>query len=154
MNLDRIVEQLIREAQAQGKFDNLPGQGQPLDLNDDENSETWAANRLMKKSGFRPDWLEADVVLRERLEQAQEALRRSHYWRTEQLAALSSRADGDARREQAWITEEWARAQAQFRETLTQINQAIVTLNLKVPVDRLHWRQLDIEAELQKVIGA
>jgi DnaJ family protein C protein 28 len=154
MNFDRIIEQLIRDAQAQGKFDNLPGRGKPLDLNDDpnESGEMWAANRLVKKHGFRPDWLEEDVALRERLETARQALRRSRDWRHQQLSALGSRADVDARQHQAWVADEWARAQAQFRDTLAQINKSIVTLNLKMPLERLQWRKLDVEAELQKAL--
>lgn len=34
MNLDRIVEELIKEAQERGEFDNLPGKGKPIDLSD------------------------------------------------------------------------------------------------------------------------
>jgi DnaJ-like protein len=32
MSFSRVVENRIREAIAEGKFDNLPGSGQPLDL--------------------------------------------------------------------------------------------------------------------------
>lgn len=32
---DRIVEERIRAAQAEGAFDNLPGKGKPLNLDDD-----------------------------------------------------------------------------------------------------------------------
>src|SRR4030095_7441387 len=32
---DRIVEERIREAQSEGVFDNLPGKGRPLNLDDD-----------------------------------------------------------------------------------------------------------------------
>ena len=32
MSFDRIVEELIKEAQARGEFDNLPGRGKPIDL--------------------------------------------------------------------------------------------------------------------------
>jgi len=32
---DRLVEERIREAQADGVFDNLPGKGRPLNLDDD-----------------------------------------------------------------------------------------------------------------------
>ena|SRR5688572_8339324 len=33
--LDRIVEERIRSAQSEGAFDDLPGKGQPLNLDDD-----------------------------------------------------------------------------------------------------------------------
>ena len=32
MSFDKIVEALIKEAQARGEFDNLPGEGKPIDL--------------------------------------------------------------------------------------------------------------------------
>jgi len=32
MSFDKIVEQLIREAQERGEFENLPGKGKPIDL--------------------------------------------------------------------------------------------------------------------------
>ena len=32
MSFDKIVEALIKEAQARGEFDNLPGKGKPIDL--------------------------------------------------------------------------------------------------------------------------
>lgn len=32
MSIERLVEERIREAMAQGEFDNLPGRGRPLDL--------------------------------------------------------------------------------------------------------------------------
>ncbi|MBW1766097.1 MAG: DUF1992 domain-containing protein, partial [Deltaproteobacteria bacterium] len=31
----KIVERKIKEAEERGEFDNLPGQGKPLDLDDD-----------------------------------------------------------------------------------------------------------------------
>ena len=32
MNFDKLVESIIKEAQEQGEFDNLPGKGKPIDL--------------------------------------------------------------------------------------------------------------------------
>lgn len=32
MSMDRVVEEIIQGAMARGEFDNLPGQGKPLDL--------------------------------------------------------------------------------------------------------------------------
>jgi hypothetical protein len=32
MSFDKNVESLIKEAQARGEFDNLPGKGKPIDL--------------------------------------------------------------------------------------------------------------------------
>lgn len=58
--IDAIVEKRIREAQARGEFDDLPGTGAPLDL---ENhalvpEELRAAYRVLKNSGFLPQELQ------------------------------------------------------------------------------------------------
>jgi hypothetical protein len=57
MNLfDLIAEQRILEAQSRGEFDDLPGQGQPLALEDDAlvPEELRVAYRVLKNAGFIP----------------------------------------------------------------------------------------------------
>ena len=57
MNLiDQIAEQKIIEAILNSELDNLPGQGQPLRLDDDSSvpEELRVAYRLLKNSGFLP----------------------------------------------------------------------------------------------------
>jgi hypothetical protein len=55
----RVAERRIEEAMREGKFDNLPGKGLPVDLDPapaDENARmTWWALRLLKNAGFTPD---------------------------------------------------------------------------------------------------
>src|SRR5574337_604349 len=154
MNWDRIIEQKIREAQAEGKFDNLSGKGRPLSL--DENpfqDPAWQmANDLLKAQGFRPDWLEDDAMLREKLAQARAALARTRDWRAEQLAALAARGDPEAVRPRMWIASEWERAVERFREAVAQINAGIASLNLKVPLVRFQRRRLIVEDELRKLM--
>jgi hypothetical protein len=57
--LRRLAEKRIEEAMRDGKFDNLPGFGKPLDLEPmpaDENARMmWWAFRLMKQNDFIPD---------------------------------------------------------------------------------------------------
>lgn len=73
-SLDTIAERRIREAQERGEFDDLPGTGFPLDLDDDAlvPEELRAAYRLLKNAGFVPPELAAHVELRE-LEQLLQA---------------------------------------------------------------------------------
>ena len=54
--LDALCEKNILEAEKQGLFDDLPGQGKPLELEDDSliPEEYRAAYRLMKNSGLLP----------------------------------------------------------------------------------------------------
>jgi hypothetical protein len=57
--LRRLAEKRIEKAMREGKFDNLPGFGKPLDLEPmlaDENARmTWWALRLMRQNDFIPD---------------------------------------------------------------------------------------------------
>lgn len=54
--LDRLVEARIAEATAAGEFDDLPGAGQPLSLDNDAlvPEEIRVAYRMLKNAGFAP----------------------------------------------------------------------------------------------------
>jgi hypothetical protein len=55
----RIAERRIEDAMAEGKFDNIRGKGEPLDLEPlpaDENARMmWWALRIMRQNDFTPD---------------------------------------------------------------------------------------------------
>src|SRR5947208_14555984 len=73
--LRRLAERRIEEAMREGKFDNLAGAGQPVDLEPmpaEENARLmWWAMRLLKQNDFVPDevrWHKALDLLREKLD--------------------------------------------------------------------------------------
>ena len=55
--VESVIERRIREAQASGEFDDLPGQGQPLELDDAAlvPAEMRMAYRLLKNAGYVPE---------------------------------------------------------------------------------------------------
>jgi len=63
----RIVEQRIREALERGEFDNLPGQGEPLNLEDDSNvpEDLRLAYRILKNADCLPPELELKKEIRQ-----------------------------------------------------------------------------------------
>ncbi len=65
--LDALAEQQIRDAQIRGEFENLPGSGEPLTLEDDAliPEELRAAYRLLKNAGYLPPELEYCRELRD-----------------------------------------------------------------------------------------
>ena len=65
--LDALAEERIREALERGEFEDLPGAGRPLDLEDDAlvPEELRAAYRLLRNAGFVPTELEASRELRD-----------------------------------------------------------------------------------------
>ena len=63
MNLDiigRVAEKKIVEAMEEGAFDNLPGKGQPVAMDDDPMTPPHlrAANKVLKNAGVLPDWVQ------------------------------------------------------------------------------------------------
>jgi hypothetical protein len=72
--LRRLADRRIEEAMEQGKFDNLAGMGEPLDLDDapaDENTRmTWWALRILRQNNFTPhevQWRKQIDLLSEKL---------------------------------------------------------------------------------------
>ncbi|MCU0938443.1 MAG: DUF1992 domain-containing protein [Burkholderiaceae bacterium] len=53
---ETLIEQRIREAGARGEFDDLPGAGQPMALDDDllVPEEVRVAHRILKNAGYVP----------------------------------------------------------------------------------------------------
>jgi DnaJ family protein C protein 28 len=153
MDFQRVVEEQLRKAREEGKFDNLRGHGQPLRL--DENpfeDPTWQmANEMLKKNGFRPVWLEEDMANQRELEQARRDLVRSREWHSTALQALGDRRDAAAIERRVMAQREWQLAQDRFRARLAAINKSIFNYNLKVPSTRLQRLKLDIEAELTRL---
>jgi hypothetical protein len=58
--LDQMAEARIAEAVERGEFDDLPGAGQPLELDDDSlvPEDLRVAYRILKNSGFLPPELQ------------------------------------------------------------------------------------------------
>ena len=64
--IDQIVEQRIADAIQRGDFDDLPGAGHPLELDDDRlvPEELRVAYRLLKNSGYVPEELRLFTEIR------------------------------------------------------------------------------------------
>lgn len=56
MSFEKAVEAIIREAQARGDFENLPGEGKPIDLTDYFNTpeDVRVAGAMLKNAGMVP----------------------------------------------------------------------------------------------------
>ncbi|MCB2228123.1 MAG: DUF1992 domain-containing protein [Desulfarculaceae bacterium] len=57
----KLAEERIKEAAERGDFSDLPGRGQPLELEDDSNvpEELRLAYKVLKNAGFTPPELES-----------------------------------------------------------------------------------------------
>ena len=71
-SFDRVVEAIIREAQAREEFDNLPGKGKTIDLTEYFNTpeDVRVAQAMLKNAGMVPieiELLQEMAVLKESL---------------------------------------------------------------------------------------
>jgi hypothetical protein len=72
VSFEKIVEALIKGAQAQGKFDNLPGKGKPIDLTEYFNTpeDVLVAQAMLKNAGMVP----VEIELLQKISILKEAL--------------------------------------------------------------------------------
>jgi hypothetical protein len=94
---DLIAERKIAEALARGEFDNLPGEGRPLELDDDAliPEELRAAYRILKNAGFVPPEVQAlnDIATLERFVNQQEVDAAARAKAVRKLALLKTRIE-------------------------------------------------------------
>jgi DnaJ family protein C protein 28 len=135
------IEEHIQKAYAEGKFDNLPGNGKPLRLADDSMTDPeWRmAFHVLKASGYSLPWIEKRREILEDWENAITALCRSYAWRQ---AAINENVA------QARVEEEWSRAQESFRSQVVQLNKRIFSYNLEIPSPQFALVTKDAEKEL------
>ena len=79
---------------ADGKFDNLPGKGKPLHLdetNPHADPEWELAYRMLKESGYSLPWIETIREIEKDIEAARRDLQRAWKWRIIYLSAEAPR---------------------------------------------------------------
>lgn len=138
------IDEIIRRAMEAGHFDNLPGKGKPLNLEDNPFEDpTWRmAHHVLRSGGFTLPWIETLREIESNLEEARRTLRRVWSWRE---TSLSQGKDFQ------WVDAEWRRAVGVFREQILALNKRIQSYNLEVPNDRFQRQLINVEGELEKI---
>jgi hypothetical protein len=130
---EALIDRQIREAMDEGKFDDLPYQGERIPLEDDSAAGEWAlAYRMLRNARVAPPWIESDKEVRTLLE------------RRDALVARAATASPYAR----------ARDRAALEALVVEINAAVARLNAEAPTERQHRRPLDPAAELARYDAA
>jgi len=146
------IEQQIREAQARGEFDDLPGKGKPLDLTPNPYAgDQELAFKVLKDAGYAPEWIELSKVIRGKLERAQAALKRSDQGHRARIAELEGRPDRWAEAERQRSEERWQRALGLFAGEIESLNQMIAEYNLKVPNMQFQRFKIDATREMKRL---
>jgi len=127
---ETLIDRQIREAMAEGKFDNLPHQGEALPNDENPYAGEWGlAYHVLRNYGVAPPWIESDKEVRALLAQHDAILAR---------AATGPAPSAFARR----------RDRAALEDLVTRINLAIARVNAEAPTDRQHRRPLVVAEAL------
>lgn len=127
---ETLVERQIREAMADGRFDDLPHQGRRLPIEDDTLAGDRAmAFRVLRNAGAAPPWITADREVRDLL-----AARDRLFARAAAASPASAR-----------------RLRAELERLVPDTNAAIARVNAEAPTDRQHRRPLDATRDLARL---
>jgi len=139
------IEDHIRKAIEEGKFDDLPGKGKPIqwDENPFVEADWQLAFRILRNAGFALPWMDTRKEIEIQLEAARTDLKRAWGWKQSALAAGQSTA---------FVEDEWQRALGTFREGSAEINHRIFAYNLEVPLPRFQRPPVDAQAEITEVM--
>jgi DnaJ family protein C protein 28 len=140
-----MIDEIIRRAMEEGKFDDLPGKGKRLNLDEDPNlDQEWrAAHHILKSSGYSLPWIETRREIESGISTALDGLQRAWTWRQGSLAGVD-----DPR----WVEAEWGRAQTAFKEQVAELNNRIRDYNLEVPSGGFHRPLVDADREIARVM--
>ena len=134
-----LIDRLIRESMDRGEFDNLPGAGQPIDLNENpyEQPELRTVHRLLRNAGFAPAWIEERKDIERELQRAFVTVGRAK--------KLYCKTPDDS------THPDWLRAMKEFRECVDELNQRIRIYNLKTPVAQLQRNIIEADELLREL---
>lgn len=142
------IEEHIRKAIEAGKFDNLPGKGKPLrlDNNPHEDPEWRLAHHILREGGFTLPWIETLREIEADFEDACAVLARTWAWRQSAIAGLQQPL--------SQVEWEWRRAKEVFCERIAAINKRIFSYNLEVPTTRFQKLPLIADREIARLTAS
>ena len=140
------IDEQIHEAQARGDFENLPGTGKPLNLDDNLFiGDKALAYSLLKQNGYAPPEVELAKEIRTEFEKTQEKLEKLRQQR-KSLCIRRIPPFGSEKRAFNYAVE---KATAQYEQLLRELNRKILNLNLITP-SPMHMPMYEVEKLVQQ----
>jgi DnaJ family protein C protein 28 len=141
------VEEMIRDAQERGEFDNLPGAGKPLQLQPrNEADDNAMAYGILKQSGHVPPEIQILQQIDGDLARANTMAERLRH----SSRVLHGRRLSIYQREKQSFNAEVEKTLSEYETALRRINSKILTLNLSTP-PALHRPLLEVEKLVEQL---
>ena len=143
-NWGSFVDKQIREAMEQGEFDNLKGEGKPLDLPDNPHEEEgkWAAHHLLKENNFTLPWIAKRQEISTAHERAKHPLQQCYKEVQDRLSFRPNDKQAKAM---------WERAVIVYQQKIAVINKMIDDYNLMAPSDSFRMLYLSAERDVERL---
>ncbi len=140
------IDEQFQEAQARGEFDNLPGSGRPLNLDDALfTGDKAMAYSLLKQNGFAPPEIELAKEIRSDFEGAQGKLATLRHQRD----SLCTRRIPPFDSEKRAFNYSVEKAATEYDQLLHALNRKILNLNLTTP-STMHLTMFEVEKLVQQ----
>ena len=134
MNTEKIADRMIQQAIEEGLFDNLPGRGQPIQLDDDPLTPPHLrlGNRILKNANVLPDWAQLDAEIRRSMDECSRTWARvaaEYPRRRARAGAAECGSERGGRDFAAW----YSRTRRSYLNALRCVNHEILKFNLSAP---------------------
>jgi hypothetical protein len=141
-----IVGQRIEQAMHEGAFENLPGNGKPLNLNKNPYvpEDRQMAYKLLENNDLAPGWIRERTSTLSVIEAFRGEIHTAVHT---QLAALQGTTD-HATIDQ--LRASWTTRLATWRDTIIALNKRIESVNIQQPIVHLEIIKLRLSSELTK----
>ncbi len=140
-----LMEDLIEDGRRRGLFEDLPGKGKPLDLQQNIYEGGQAlANQLMKANDIKPAWLAHRLGVVEAIEALRVEMART--W--ERYRTNFAHASGEGHRQA--LNFGWDEACRGWQVTVDKLNKEIESYNLKRPPGQTELYKLRLADELKR----
>lgn len=142
---DNLMDRLIQEARDAGKFDNLRGEGQPLEMDDNPHAgDKRLAYKILKDNDYTLPWIADRKALLEDIERWR--LKIERFWKQFDLEWQTTASPS----QEAIIRERWRRQCAAWDGEIGVLNRRIHNLNLQLPTLSLNLVPLSLRDELRR----
>lgn len=140
------IDEQIREAQEQGKFENLQGYGKPLNLDSNPyTGDKTLGYNLLKSNGYAPPEIELANEISKELASAGTKLEKLRH----EGQAMRARRVPPFPSEKRAFNAAVEKATIEYEQKLRELNRKILTLNLSAP-SAMHRPLLEVEKMVQQ----